>query len=210
MSERGALFLREVTLRARQGGWAVGAGLFMALGVLAPLSIGGEGSLLAEVGPGVLWLLLGVSVFLGVEGLFEDDLKGGVFEQLILSPMGLAEVMLIKLAVAWLFLVIPLLVAAPLLLLAYGAPLVGTAALLLASPGLVFTAGVVSALASGQRRGGPILVFCALPLIVPALIFGPQAGEAGSLPFLILAAYSLQALAVCPFLASAAVRLQLS
>ena len=210
MSTRQALFVREVTLRARQGGWAVGAGLFIALGTLAPLSIGSETALLSQVGPGVLWIILGVSVFLGVEGLFEDDLKGGVMEQLILSRTSLSEVMLVKLTVAWLFLALPLLLAAPLLLLAYGASLSGTFALLLASPGLVFTAGVVSALASGQRRGGPILVFCALPLIVPALVFGPQAGEAGLLPFLVLAAYSLQALAVCPLLASAAIRLQLS
>jgi heme exporter protein B len=207
---RKALLRRELRLRARQGGWAVSCGVFLAAGLMAPLAIGGEASLLAKAAPGVLWLLLGLSMFLGLEGLFEDDLRGGVFERLILSPLALSEVMLIKLAAAWAFQAGPLLIAVPALLLAYGAPPIGALAFLLASPGLVLTAGVVSALASGQRRGGPLLVFCALPLIVPALVFGPQAGEAGLLPFLVLGAYSLLALAACPFLAAAAIRLQLS
>ncbi|MEM1379978.1 MAG: heme exporter protein CcmB [Pseudomonadota bacterium] len=210
MSARGALLAREITLRARHGGWAIGAGLFMALGTLAPLAIGNEAELLATVGPGLLWIILGLSVFLGVEGLFEDDLASGAMEQFVLSPSGLAQAVLIKLVVAWGFLIVPLLIATPLLLVGYGSPLGGVLGLVLASPGLVFTAGTVSALSSGQRRGGPLLVFCTLPLIIPALVFGPQAGGGDLVPYLILGAYSLQAVAVCPFLASAAVRLQLT
>ncbi|GGY47496.1 heme exporter protein CcmB [Parvularcula lutaonensis] len=210
MSARTALIRREAMLRARQGGWVIGAGLFAALGALTPLAIGNDAEVLKAAGPGLLWIILGLSVFLGVEGLFEDDLRSGVMEQLVLSPVSLAEAMLIKLAVAWVFLLVPLLVAAPMLLLAYGGSLLGVLAILLASPGLVFTAGTVGALASGQRRGAPLLVFCALPLIIPALVFGPQAGEAGLIPFLILGAYSLQAIAICPFLTSAAIRLQLN
>lgn len=210
MTPRRALIVREAILRARQGGWAIGAGLFAALGALAPLAIGGDAELLRAAGPGLLWIILGVSVFLGVEGLFEDDLRSGAIDQLVLSPLSLAEAVFIKLAVAWAFLAVPLLFAMPLLLLAYGGSLFGIAALFLASPGLVATAGTVSALAAGQRRGAPLLVFCALPLIIPALVFGPQAGEGGAVPFLVLGAYSLQAIAVCPLLTAAAIRLQLT
>lgn len=205
-----AVLVREVTLRARHGGWAIGAGLFIALGALAPLAIGSAADLLAAVGPGLLWIVLGVAVFLGVEGLFEDDLASGAMEQFTLSPIGLTRVVLIKLAVAWFFLLVPLLLAAPLLLLGYGSDLKGVLGLLLASPGLVFTAGTVSALSSGQSRGGPLLVFCALPLIIPALVFGPQTVGDDIVPFLILGAYSFQALAICPFLTAAAIRLQLT
>lgn len=210
MSARGALLKREALLRLRAGGWAVGAGLFVALGSLAPLALGGSQELLREAGPGLLWIVLGVSVFLGAEGLFEDDLRSGAMDQLILSPLGLTEAVLIKLSVAWAFLAGPLLIALPVLLLSYGGSALGTVALLLASPGLVFTAGTIAALAAGQRRGAPLLVFLALPLIIPALVFGPAAGEGGLVPFLVLAAYSLQALAFCPFLAARALRLQLS
>lgn len=210
MSAAAAMFGREIALRARQGGWAIGAGLFVALGTLAPLAIGSEAALLATVGPGLLWIILGMAVFLGVEGLFEDDLAAGAMELFVLSPPGLTMAVLVKLVVAWGFLLAPLLVATPLLLLGYGSPPGGVLALILASPGLVFTAGTVSAIASGQRRGAPLLVFCTLPLIIPALVFGPQAGSGAIVPYLILAAYSLQAAAVCPFLAAAAIRLQLN
>ncbi|MEM9838652.1 MAG: heme exporter protein CcmB [Pseudomonadota bacterium] len=205
-----AVLVREITLRARHGGWAIGAGLFVALGALAPLAIGNAADLLATVGPGLLWIILGVSVFLGLEGLFEDDLVSGAMEQFALSPLGLTQVVLIKLIVAWLLLLVPLLLAAPVLLLGYGSSLIGILGLLLASPGLVFTAGTVSALASGPRRGGPLLVFCALPLIIPALVFGPASTSGELVPFLILGAYSFQAAAICPFLASAAIKLQLT
>ncbi|MEM1409826.1 MAG: heme exporter protein CcmB, partial [Pseudomonadota bacterium] len=204
-----ALFRREAMLRARHGGWAVGAGLFAALGSLAPFAIGAEASLLASVGAGFLWIVLGIAVFLGVEGLFEDDLRSGAFEQFLLSPQGLVRAILMKMVVAWLFLLAPLGLVAPLLLIGYGSSLLGLLALGIASPGLVFTASVIAALASGQRRGAPLLVFCALPLIIPALVFGPQAGLGDAVPFLALAAYSLQAVAICPFLAAAAIRVHL-
>lgn len=210
MSMMSAIIRREASLRARHGGWAIGAGLFISLGALAPLAVGSDSELLAAVGPGLLWIILGMSVFLGVEGLFEDDLSSGAMEQFVLSQSGLVVAMLIKLSVAWLFLLIPLLLAAPFLLLGYGSSLLGVLGLVLASPGLVFTAATVSAIASGQRRGAPLLVFCALPLIIPALVFGPQTADGDLVPYLILTAYSLQAIAVCPFLASAAIRLQLS
>ncbi|NRA29894.1 MAG: heme exporter protein CcmB [Parvularculaceae bacterium] len=210
MSMTAAILRRELSLRARHGGWAIGAGLFISLGTLAPLAIGNDGELLSSVGPGLLWIILGMSVFLGIEGLFEDDLTSGAMEQFVLSRSGLVVTILIKLAVAWLFLLLPLLIATPLLLIGYGSSLLGVLGLILASPGLVFTAGTVGAIASGQRRGAPLLVFCTLPLIIPALVFGPQTASGDIVPYLILAVYSLQAVAICPFLASAAIRLQLS
>jgi len=210
MSAASALFKRELTLRARHGGWAVGAGLFVALGSVAPLAIGNDLEVLSSVGPGLLWIILGMAVFLGVEGLFEDDLSSGSMDIFALSPVGLTVTILIKMLVAWLFLAVPLTIAAPLLLLGYGSAITGVLGLIIASPGMVFTAATVSAIASGQRRGAPLLVFCTLPLIIPALVFGPQTGNGNLVPYLILAAYSLQAVAACPFLASAAVRLHMS
>ncbi|MEE4211982.1 MAG: heme exporter protein CcmB, partial [Parvularcula sp.] len=153
MSRREALWRREAILRFRAGGWAIGVGVFASLGALTPLALGGEAALLTAAGPGLLWIILGLSVFLGTEGLFEDDLRSGVIEQFALSPIALAEVMLVKLTVAWLFFTIPALLVMPILLLGYGAGLASWGALLLASPGLVFTAGTVAALAAGQRRG---------------------------------------------------------
>ena len=205
-----ALFKRELTLRLRSGGWSVGIGLLLVLGFLAPLAIGGDQQLLRQVGPGLLWVILGVSVFLGVEGIFEDDLSSGTIDLITLSSVSLTQAALLKLTVAWAVLAIPLLVAMPLLLLSYGSSLLGALALLLASPGMVFVAGTISALCTSQRRGAPLLVFLSLPLIIPPLVFGPAAGDGGLVPFIILGAYSLQAIALCPSLTAAAIKLQLT
>ncbi|MEM7739418.1 MAG: heme exporter protein CcmB [Pseudomonadota bacterium] len=205
-----ALFRRELTLRLRAGGWAVGVGTLLVLGFLAPLAIGGEQNTLRSAGPGILWLILGVAVFLGVEGLFEDDLASGATDLVLLSPVSMTRAALIKLVVAWAVLAVPLLIAMPLLLLSYGSSPWGAFALLLASPGMVFVAGTISALCTNQRRGAPLLVFLSLPLIIPPLVFGPAAGASGLAPYLILGAYSLQAVAVCPALTAAAIKLQLT
>jgi len=210
MSPARALFQRELTLRLRSGGWAVGIGILLVLGFLAPLAIGGERELLEAVGPGLLWIIRGVAVFLGVEGMFEDDIASGATDVVLLSPVSLTRAALIKLTVAWVVLAVPLLAAMPLLLLSYGGSLLGALALFLASPGMVFVAGTVSALCTNQRRGAPLLVFLSLPLIIPPLVFGPAAGDGSLVPFLILGAYSLQAVAVCPTLTAAAIRLQLT
>ncbi|MEO1041279.1 MAG: heme exporter protein CcmB [Pseudomonadota bacterium] len=210
MTPARALFNRELTLRLRAGGWAVGVGILLVLGFLAPLAIGGQQEILRMVGPGILWLILGVAVFLGVEGMFEDDMTSGATDLILLSPVSLTRAALIKLSVAWAVLAVPLLVAMPLLLLSYGSSPMGALALLLASPGMVFVAGTISALCTSQRRGAPLLVFLTLPLIIPPLVFGPAAGDGGLVPFLILGAYSLQAVAVCPALTAAAIKLQLT
>ncbi|MEM0928302.1 MAG: heme exporter protein CcmB [Pseudomonadota bacterium] len=210
MSPTRALFRRELTLRLRSGGWAVGIGVLLVLGFLAPLAIGSEKEVLEAAGPGLLWVILGVAVFLGVEGLFEDDIASGATDLVLLSPVSLTRAAMMKLTVAWAVLAVPLMVAMPLLLLSYGGSLLGALALLLASPGMVFVAGTVSALCTSQRRGAPLLVFLSLPLIIPPLVFGPSAGDGSVVPFLILGAYSLQAIAVCPSLTAAAIRLQLT
>ena len=66
------------------------------------------------------------------------------------------------------------------------------------------------------RRGGLILALIVLPLMVPALIFGAAAvllvveGADGTAAFLLLAAYAVVGVALIPFAAAAAVRLNLA
>jgi heme exporter protein B len=71
-----------------------------------------------------------------------------------------------------------------------------------------------AALTLSIRRGGLILALIVLPLITPALIFGAGAvmdalDGTGRGAFLFLAAFSIAAVALSPFAAAAAVRLNL-
>jgi len=210
-----ALARRELALRLRGGGWAASLGLFAVATALAPLGIGRDAALLAQAGPGILWLAASLSLLLGLDSLFEEDLRTGGLDLLRLSPLPLPLVALVKIACGWGATCLPLVLASPVLLLAFGLPagnaLGGTLGVLLGTPALALLAGTLGALLSGLRRGTGLLVFLALPLFAPALVFGAAStGEAPAGPLLFLGAYSLQALAICPFAAAAALRIQSS
>jgi heme exporter protein B len=209
----GAVLRRELTLRLRGGGWAASLGLFAAACGLAPLALGRDPDLLREAGPAILWLAASLACLLGLDGLYEEEVAAGGMDVLRLSPAPLPLVMLAKALGGWAAACLPLVLAGPVVLLAFGLEAgraaYGTLALLLGTPALALVAGAVGALCAGLRRGTGLLVFLALPLFVPALVFGPAAaGQVPLAPLLLLAAFSLQALAACPFVAAAAIRAQ--
>jgi heme exporter protein B len=78
---------------------------------------------------------------------------------------------------------------------------------------LVMLVGVVAALAAGLRQGGMLVIGLVLPLAVPVLVFGSlvvraaQLGEPAGAHLALLAATACAALAFCPWLAAAAVRI---
>lgn len=213
MSAFGATFLREWRLRARGGGWAAAVGLFAVAGGLAPLALGRDPELLSAAAPAVLWLSAILSLLIGLDGLYEEDFRTGGLAVYRLSPVPFSLVILLKTAAAWVSSCVPLVLISPVLLYALGAedPLTGTIGFLLGTPGLALIAASLGALCAGLRRGTALIVFLAIPLLTPALVFGPaSAGEEPLVPLLILGAFSLQALALCPFIASAALKAQMA
>lgn len=212
MSAR-TVFLREWRLRSRGGGWAAAVGLFAVAGGLSPLALGSDPDLLSAAAPAVLWLAAILSLLIGLEGLYEEDFRTGGLAVYRLSPMPFSLIILLKTAAAWCATCLPLVLISPVLLYALGAeaPLSGMAGFALGTPGLALIAGALGALCAGLRRGTALIVFLAIPLMTPALVFGPaSAGTDSGVPLLILAAFSLQALALCPFIASAALRAQMA
>lgn len=213
MSSYRAIILREWRLRARGGGWAAAVGLFAVAGGLSPLALGRDPELLAAAAPAVLWLSAILSLLIGLDGLYEEDFRSGGLAVYRLSPVPFPVVLLLKMAVAWGASCLPLVLIAPALFYALGVnePLNGTVGFLLGTPGLTLIAGALGALCAGMRRGTALLVFLAIPLLAPALVFGPaSATNDPGVPLLILGAFSLQALAICPFIAAAALKAQMA
>ena len=87
--------------------------------------------------------------------------------------------------------------------------------LLVGTPALSLVGAVGAALTVGVRRGGLLLSLLVLPLYIPTLIFGALAVTQASLsldpwPLLMLtAAVSLGALALSPFAAAGALRVNM-
>lgn len=215
-----ALLLRDLRLALRIGGGGpLGVAFFLLAVLLLPLGVGPEPALLARVAPGALWSAALLACLLSLDRLFQADLEDGSLDQIALGPLPLEAVVLAKAAAHWITTGLPLVAAAPLLGLmlnlpgpAYGALLAGLA---LGTPALSLIGAVGAALTAGVRRGGLLLSVLVLPLYVPTLIFGAQAADraaqgldpTSALAF--LGAVTLLALAITPFAAAAALRINL-
>jgi len=214
-----ALFLREWRIARRVGGGAsTGAVFFLILVALMPFAIGPDLSLLARIGPAILWIAALLSTLLGLDRLFQSEDDDGSLDLLVSARLPLEVIVLVKSAAHWGANILPLIVISPLfgLMLAMDAKALGLVALSLfaGTPALTMIGAIGAALTVSLRRGGLLMAVLVLPLTIPALIFGVSAASAASggaapfmTPFLALSALSLAAVAGAPFAAAAALRL---
>jgi heme exporter protein B len=216
-----ALFKRELTLALRSGGGAgLGLAFFLIVTVLVPFGIGPEGSILAKIAPGTLWVGALLSCLLTLDRLFQPDFEDGTLDQLALSPLPLEAIAAIKAMAHWTATGAPLVFLAIPLAETLQMPLAGLPALfyglLLGTPALSFIGATGAALTIGVRRGGLLLSLLVLPLYIPTLIFGARAatlaanGQDPTTALLLLAGTSLFIVATAPFAAAAAIRIHLN
>ena len=217
----GVLLQRELALAwGRGGGPLLACAFYAGMATLLPLAAGPSPRSLAVVAPGSAWAALALASLLPLERLFERDFEDGALDLLTLGPLPLELVCAIKCLAQWLATGAPLAVLAPVVSSALGAPLslapLTFACALIGGLGFAFTGGLGASLALGSRRGGLLVAVIALPLFAPPAIFGggAVAALAGGLAWtpglLLLAAYSLAAVALSPFAMAAACRNALS
>ncbi|MGA3155992.1 MAG: heme exporter protein CcmB [Steroidobacteraceae bacterium] len=212
------LIRRDLRLALRRPGeWLQPLGFFVIVTALFPLALDPELSRLRDMAPGVIWVGALLSSLLALELLFREDGQDGSLEQLAVSGLSLAWLLLAKTCVHWLLTGLPLVLVAPLLATALGAPAAAIpglmAALFLGSIALSLIGAIGAALTLGLRRGGTLLALIVLPLAVPVLVFGAQAtARAISLeplagPLYLLGALAVLAATLAPLAAAGAVRI---
>ena len=214
-----ALLMRDMRLAFRAGGGASLAAAFFALvSALVPFGVGADLILLGRIAGGVLWVSAALAALLSLDRLFQADFEDGSLDVLALAPLPLEAAATAKILAHWLTTGLPLVVLSPVLGLLLNLPAPGygalVASLLIGTPALSAVGAIGAALTLSIRRGGLILALIVLPLITPALIFGAGAvmgaiDGTGRGAFLFLAAFSIAAVALSPFAAAAAVRLNL-
>src|SRR5690625_5592091 len=69
---------------------------------LIPLGLGPESELLAQLAPGMLWVMALLATLLALDGLFRSDFDDGSLEQLLISPQLLYFSVLAKVFAHWL------------------------------------------------------------------------------------------------------------
>lgn len=215
-----ALLLRDLRLAFRAGGgFGLGLAFFLLVAVLVPLGVGPEAATLARIAPGILWLGALLACLLSLDRLFALDFEDGSLDLLATAPMPLEGAVAVKALAHWLVTGLPLTLISPVLALLMHLPEAGypwlVAALGLGTPALSVIGAFGAGLTVGLKRGGLLMSLLVLPMYVPSLIFGAEvvargaAGQALATPLLFLAGITLASLALLPFAAAAAIRINL-
>ena len=215
-----ALLLRDLALAFRSGGgFGLGLAFFLLVAVLVPLGVGPDASTLARIAPGVLWVGAALASLLTLDRLYALDFEDGSLDLLATAPLPMEGVVAIKALAHWLVTGLPLTLAAPVLAVLLNLPGPGylwlVVSLAVGTPALSVIGAFGAALTVGIKRGGLLLSLLVLPLYVPTLIFGAEVarrgatGQALETPLLLLAGVSLGAIALLPFAAAYALRVNL-
>ena len=208
----------RIALRSRSE-LAVQLLFYVIVVALFPLASTPEKTMLATMGPGVLWVAALLASLLSLPRLFAADHADGTLEQIALSPYPLEALVSGKILAHWLTTGLPVALLAPLLGVVYQmdgeSMAVLAAALLIGTPILSLLGAIGAALTLGLRGGGSLLALLVLPLCVPVLIFGAgtvdavHAGLGVAANLSLLGAGLLVAIVGAPLAASAAVRIAL-
>ena len=213
-----AYLRRDLLLAYRRRGEAASPLIFFVMvSTLIPLGITPESARLAEIAPGIIWVMALLATLLSTDSLFASDYQDGSLEQLLISPQLLAMPVLGKITAHWMVTGLPLTLASPLLGLMLSLPAEGyvpmMASLAIGTACLSLVGSVGAALTVSLRKGGLLLSLLVMPLYMPIIIFGSATvqsaidGFAWSGPLAILGAMLAAAIALCPLAAAGALRL---
>lgn len=214
------LLLRDLRLAMRAGGgFGLGLAFFLIVTVLVPFGVGPQSSTLRIIAPGILWVGALLACLLSLDRLFQLDFEDGSLDLLATAPVPLEGVVAMKALAHWATTGLALTLAAPvlgvLLNLAPNGYVWLVASLAIGTPALSMIGAFGAALTVGLKRGGLLLSLLVLPLYVPTLIFGAEVvrrgaeGLAVATPLLLLGGITMGALAMLPFAAAAALRINL-
>ncbi len=214
------LLARDLKLAIRAGGgFGLGLAFFLVVTVLVPFGVGPRPELLARIAPGILWLGALLACLLSLDRIFQLDFEDGSLDLLATAPIPLEGVVATKALAHWLTSGLPLTLAAPVLGVMLNLPSAGfgwlVISLLIGTPALSMIGAFGAALTVGLKRGGLLLSLLVLPLYVPTLIFGAEVARRGAealapgTPLLMSAGITAGAIAVLPFAAAAAIRVNL-
>ncbi|MGC8530899.1 MAG: heme exporter protein CcmB [Acidiphilium sp.] len=217
MSRFWALIRRELVLALHQAGDSVAALLFFVIAAsLFPFALGPSGTILARIAPGIVWVVALLAALLPLNRLFGADFEDGSLDQLMVSGLPASAVALGKIIGHWLTTGLPLLlIAGPVaIMLRMDAASVPQLLASLVPGTMLFSlvGGMAAAITLGARGGTVLLPLIALPLMIPAVIFG-AAGAVSAHPvgeFAMLFGLLSLFLPVAPLAAAGALRAAVS
>lgn len=215
-----ALLLRDMRLGIRSGGgFGLGLAFFLIVIVLVPFGVGPDSEILARIAPGILWVGALLACLLSLDRIFQLDYEDGTLDLLATAPIPMEGAVAVKALAHWLVTGLPLTLAAPVFATLLNLESPGHywvfITLLIGTPALSMIGAFGAALTVGLKRGGLLLSLLVLPLYIPTLIFGAEAATRGTAgldtgtPLALMAGITAGSIALLPFAASAAIRVNL-
>jgi heme exporter protein B len=215
-----AILRRDLLLAFRHRGEIANPVIFFFIVVtLVPLGLTPEASKLAEIAPGILWVMALLASLLSVEGLFQSDYRDGTLEQMVILPQPLYMMVLAKILSHWLITGLPLTLLAPVLGMMLSLPSAGylplVLSLLMGTAVLSLVGAIGAALTVALRKGGLLLSLIVMPLYMPVLIFGASTvqravdGFSVEGPLAVMGALLAFSLLISPFATAGALRVSM-
>ena len=213
-----AVVRRDLMIAGRRLSDAVAVVMFFVLAVvLFPLGVGPELEILQRIAPGIIWVAALLAAMLSLDQLFQSDADDGSLDLLVLAPIPLETIVLAKCCAHWMVTGLPLILAAPILGFLLNLPATGhfvmLITLIVATPTISLLGSVGAALTVGARRGGVLVALLILPLLTPILIMSASAVDLALVGLnyvplvLLLLAFFLVSVVLCPLASAAALRL---
>ena len=213
-----AVVRRDLTIAGRRLSDAVAVVMFFVLAVvLFPLGVGPELEILQRIAPGIIWVAALLAAMLSLDQLFQSDADDGSLDLLVLAPIPLEIIVLAKCCAHWMVTGLPLILATPILGFLLNLPATGhfvmLITLIVATPTISLLGSVGAALTVGARRGGVLVALLILPLLTPILIMSASAVDLALVGLnyvplvLLLLAFFLVSVVLCPLASAAALRL---
>lgn len=171
-----ALLKRDLRVLFRNPrGWLVGIVFFLLFLSLIAIALNADPGKMADMAAPGIWLAAIFSLLLMFESLFSADMRNGLSEQFFLSGLSPLSMALSKFVSSFIITVLPLVLITPLVGLMYQIDFQAIGpimlSLLIGTPALIALGLVSSAILSGQRSGGFLIILLTLPFLVPVLIF---------------------------------------
>lgn len=209
---------RDLLLAYRRRGEAASPIIFFLLvSTLIPLGVSPDSARLAELAPGIIWVMALLATLLSMESLFASDYQDGSLEQMLITPQLLVLPVLGKVAAHWLVTGLPLTLMSPVIGVMLSLPTAGTgpmmASLALGTACLSLIGAVGAALTVSLRKGGLLLSVLVIPLYMPVIIFGSASVQSAIDglnwfgPLAVLGAMLSGAIILCPLAIAGALRL---
>lgn len=180
-----ALFWRDLRLiLAPQASSLTGLLFFIAVIIITPITLGPDPKMLAQIGPGILWLGALLAGLLNLNKLFQTDYDDGNLDQFILSGQrqSFTLIVLTKCLAHWVGTMLPLILATPILalMLHLNTTITFTTilTLLCGTPAIIFIGAIGAALVTSLLHNTLLIFIIILPWIIPIMIFGVSAATA--------------------------------